>query len=352
MEKNRKGKKTFLHDAKAVQVAIVTLILITIAAAGAMSQENAQYPMNPNMTLKGKLNITGSTTILPVTEAAKMEFIKIYPRVVINTSGGGSDYGRMVAYTTKKKSRDIGASSSIWPDSDQLINGTLVPRRTQSIIQEGDGNATVFETKFGTGMIVIAANLGRNITSINIVNTSPVCISNFSAPTAKICFNDLKDAYEGKPPVSFEGKEVIQRSDASGTEETFAKWIGLADPVTGQLISNVTGEIGNKGVRNYINSTPNTIGFVDIGFTKGRVNGARNVLAAKMNDTAANATTKGVGMAYDNASISLTHTGKGLARDLFYYNKGIPGGAMKVYLNWIMTPEGQKVVRKEGFFSI
>lgn len=351
MERNTKGIKAFMQDAKAVRAAIVTLILITVAAAGAEipSQENAQYP---NMTVKGTLNITGSTTILPVTEAAKVEFIKIYPRVVINPSGGGSDYGRMVAYTTGKKKRDIGASSSIWPDSDQLFNGTPVPRRSKSIIQEGDKNATVFETKFGTGMIVIAANLGRNITSINIVNTTPVCISNFSAPTATICFNDLKDAYEGKPPVSFEGKEVIQRSDASGTEETFSKWIGLADPVTGQLISNVTGEIGNKGVRDYINSTPNTIGFVDIGFTKGRVNGAKNVLAAKINGTAANATTKGVGMAYDNASISLTYTGKGLARDLFYYNKGIPRGAMKVYLNWILTPVGQKVVQKEGFFSI
>lgn len=353
MEKNTKGIKAFLHDAKAVLPAIVTLILITVAAAGAEipSQENAKYLTSSNITVNGTLNITGSTTILPITQAAKVEFNKTYPRVKINPSGGGSDYGRLVAYTTKKKLIDIGASSSRWPDSDQLINGTLVPSRSKVIIQEGNKNATVFETKFGTGMIVVAANLGSNITAINVVNTTN-CTSKFTAPTAKICFKDLKNAYAGKPPASFAGKRVIQRQDASGTEETFAKWIGLADPVTGQLKSNVTGKNGNKGVRDYINSTPNTIGFVDIGFTKGQVNGAKNVIAAKMNGTAANAATKGVGKAYDKASMGLTSTGKGLARDLFYYNKGIPQGAMKVYLNWILTSDGQKVVQKEGFFSI
>lgn len=354
MEKNKKGIKAFLRGAKAISAAIAILIFIAVATAGAEipAQKNAPYLANQNMTVNGTLNITGSTTILPITQAAEVEFIKTYPLVVINPSGGGSDHGRLVAYTTERNLVDIGASSSIWADSDQIIEGILVPRRSKVIIPEGGINATVFETKFGTGLIVVAANLGSDVTTINIVNTTPICESNFSVPTAKICFKDLKDAYEGKPPVSFAGKEVLQRQDASGTEETFAKWIGLADPVTGQLKSNVTGKNGNQGVRDYINSTPNTIGFVDIGFTRGQVNGANNVMAAIMNGIAANATTKGVGKSYDSESISLTSTGKGLARDLFYYNKGTPQDAMKVYLDWILSPDGQNVVEKEGFFSI
>lgn len=357
MKKNTKGIEAFLQDAKAISPVIATLILIVVAAvssagAEALSQENAQHLASQSMTVKGTLNIPGSTTILPITQAAKVEFGKKYPKVVINPSGGGSDYGRLVAYTTKKPLVDIGASSAIWPDSNQIINGKLVPGRSKVIIQEGGKNAIVFETKFGTGMVVVAANLDKKVKAINVVNTKPICKSNFAAPTATICFKDLKDAYAGKPPSSFAGKKVIQRSDASGTEETFAKWIGLADPVTGQLKSKVTGKNGNKGVRDYISSTPNTIGFVDIGFTSGQVNGAKNVIASKMKGTAANAKTKGVGKAYDKASISLTSTGKGLARDLFYYNKGTPKGAMKVYLDWIKTPDGQKIVQKEGFFSI
>ncbi len=346
MEKNTKGKKAFLHDAKAISPAIAILILIAVATAGA---EPLQNLASPNTTVTGTLNITGSTTILPITQAAKVEFNNIYPLVVINPSGGGSDHGRRVAYTTVENLTDIGASSAIWPDTPQVIEGTTVPGRPTVVIQAG--GTPVFETKFGTGLIVVAANLGSSVTTINVVNTTP-CVSNFAAPTAKICFKDLKNAYEGNPPASFAGKEVIQRQDASGTEETFAKWVGLADPATGQLISNVTGKNGNQGVRDYINSTQNTIGFVDIGFTKGQVNGANNVIATMMDGTAANATTAGVGKAYDKASISLTSTGKGLARDLFYYNKDIPQGAMKVYLDWILSPAGQNVVQKEGFFSI
>lgn len=80
MEENTKGIKTFLQVAKAVSPAILALILITVAAAGTemTSHGNVKY-MGQNLTVKGTLNITGSTTILPVTEAAKVEFNKEYP---------------------------------------------------------------------------------------------------------------------------------------------------------------------------------------------------------------------------------------------------------------------------------
>ena len=139
MKKNKKGIRAFLQGAKAISPAIAILIFIAVATAGAEipAQKNAPYLASPNMTANGTLNITGSTTILPITQAAEVEFIKANPLVIINPSGGGSDYGRLVAYTTERNLVDIGASSAIWPDSEQLINGTLVPSRSKSIIQEG-----------------------------------------------------------------------------------------------------------------------------------------------------------------------------------------------------------------------
>ncbi len=91
MKINTKGIEAFLHDTKAVSPAIAIIILIVIAtvAAGAEipSHENAPDMASQNLTVNGTLNITGSTTILPIPQAAKVEFIKMYPRVVINPSG-------------------------------------------------------------------------------------------------------------------------------------------------------------------------------------------------------------------------------------------------------------------------
>ncbi|VVB56372.1 PBP superfamily domain protein [uncultured archaeon] len=353
---NTKGIRAFLHDAKAVSPAIATLILIVIAAVAAAgvgilvqsSQKNAQDQTgNKNLDVMGTINIKGSTTVMPITQGAAEVFMKKYPAVTINVGGGGSEVGQLLAWTTASPKEDIGASSSKWSTDDKTINGILIPKRATAIIQEAGESAKVFETKIGTGMIVLA---GQN--TMDIVNTTG-CVSN----TTSICYGDLKAAYAGTGQIGTTGLTVIQRSDKSGTEETFAAWIGLVKSDDKQLNSNVTGYQGNQGIRDAIASNPNLVGFVDVGFTGSFLNGNAKVVAATMNNTKAEDANKGVGKTYDIQSISLTGITdvtkqKGLARDLFYYNQGIPTGAIKTYLDWIMTPDGQKVVQNEGFFSI
>lgn len=350
---NMKEIRAFLHDAKAVSPAIATLILIVIAAVAAAgvgilvqsSQQNAKDQTgDKNLNAMGTIDIKGSTTLLPVTQAAAEAFMKKYPAITINIGGGGSEVGQLLAWTTTKPTQEMGASSSKWSSSDKTISGIVIPKRETAIIQEAGENAKVFESKIGTGMIVMAGK-----TEFNVDNSTGCANS-----ATNICFTDLKNAYQNGAIIPVSNYKVVQRSDKSGTEETFAAWIGLVNSVDKQLnSSNVTGYQGNQGIRDAIanDATGKTIGFVDVGFTGTNVNGNVNVLAGKMNNTAANSDTKGVGKDYDSASISLTSTGKGLSRDLFYYNQGIPTGAIKTYLDWIMTPDGQKIVQQEGFFS-
>lgn len=236
-EKNMVNKteiRAFLHDAKAVSPAIATLILIVIAAVAAAgvgilvqsSQKNAQdQTANKDLSVMGTLNIKGSTTILPVTQAAAEAFMKKYTAITISPSGGGSDYGQLIAYTTTSPLNDVGASSSQWSTSTKTINGITLPARKDIIIQEAGADAKVFETKIGTGMIVLASQDQINVDATN--------------------FSLLRTAYSGSGSVTMGGKsyKVVQRSDMSGTEETFAKWIGLAD-TNGQLITN-TNVIGS-----------------------------------------------------------------------------------------------------------
>lgn len=381
--KNTKGIRAFLHDAKAVSPAIATLILIVIAAVAAAgvgllvqnSQKNAQdQTSNKNLDVMGTLNIKGSTTVLPISQSAATEFMKKYPAVTINVAGGGSDIGQLLAWTTTSPTEDIGASSSKWSTDDKTINGILIPKRATAIIQEAGENAKIYETKIGTGMIVVAGRFkdttsGEYATSIVVSNTAPTAYA-AATKTLTINFGDLQKAYtptdpsEGEIAVGTDKIKIIQRSDPSGTEETFAKWVGEQDSTTKQLAVSTTkvlGYQGNQGVRDAIAGTPatgyqGTVGFVDVGFTGSNVNGNVNTLAAGMDNAGAtvkaDSTTKGVGAAYDTASDVVNGAvSAGLARDLFYYNQGLPTNAIKAFLDWMLTPDGQKIVQNEGFFS-
>ncbi len=356
---NKKEIKAFLHDAKAVSPAIATLILIVIAAVAAagigilvtQSQGSSKEMLTQKTaSVQGKIVSDGSTTVLPVTLLAAPNFMADNPSYSIVATGGGSDIGQLDIFTKKV---DIGASSSQWSSSIKTVNGIQLPARKDAIIQEAGPTATVWETAIGTGMIVMAGNI-PNATTINIVLGLAGASTNTSG-VFNITYGDIQAGYvAGTVNVAGTILTTVQRSDQSGTEETFAAWLGKADATTKQLDSTVTAhaEQGNQGIRDYVSANKNTIGFVDIGFTTGQVNGAANVVPATQNGVVASSTTKGVGKAYDSASLVVSTGTKGLARDLYYYTYGVPTGAVKAYLDFIQSSKGQDEVHAAGFFSI
>ena len=48
---------------------------------------------------------------------------------------------------------------------------------------------------------------------------------------------------------------------------------------------------------------------------------------------------------------TLNHTYP-IARPLFMYTLGEPAGAVKKYLDWILSDAGQKIVRKSGYVPL
>ncbi len=475
---NTKGIKQFLMDAKAISPAIATLILIVIAAVAAAgigfivqkAQTNTQSQTgNQDLSASGTIVIKGSTTVLPITQIAAVDFMKKYPAINLQISGGGSDVGK---YDIYEKTVDIGASSSKW-GAAYTYNGITIPSRTDIIIQDAGPNAAIWETAIGTGMIVVAGNLvdpnaqNAQITNIKVVpgtGTGLIPGSGTTPGSVQIGFTDLQNAYKGSgllnipllsgsvngtnltnpganltaanltytitgggsptvpatvnytvsggivsnltisnggsgytsvPTLTFVDTndtsitlptatltissptvsgtpignvQVIQRSDPSGTEDVFSNWISNGNSGNGagmrgsdtQLTASTTtvpGYQGNQGVRDAIHGTPasgtaGTIGFVDVSFATGgaNANAYTNVIAATMNSVAAGTNTKGVGGPYDVQS--KTMSSQGLSRDLFYYSQGVPTGAVKAYLDYIVSSAGQDAVHAAGFYSI
>ncbi len=367
MEKNTKGIKAFLQDAKAVSPAIATLILIVVAAVAAAaigvmvqsSQGDAGKTLTDKSTeVQGRISTKGSTTVLPISQLAAVGFMAKNPSYKVDVAAGGSGVGRMLVYT---KAVDIGASSDPWPTEEKTQDGIKVPARKDAIIQEAGPDATIWETKIGTGTIVVAGNVKKSTatsaaTTINVTNDIAWSTPGFNAAGTilNLTFANLLTLYTAgtftTPDASATVLSAVQRSDPGGSEEVFAAWIGLADS-SGYLPAAAVGAQGNQGIRDYIASNTNTIGFVDIGYTKGGANGKDNVIASKMDGVVASKDTKGLNGLYDTASKTVSAGPKGLARDLYYYSYGVPKGAVKMYLDYIVSPDGQENVKKAGFFS-
>ena len=84
-----------------IPLSITLLAVLTITACGNSNPTTPTTPATPN--LSGTIEIDGSSTVFPITEAVAEEFRKIQPQVRINVgiSGTGGGFKRFVAGETQ-----------------------------------------------------------------------------------------------------------------------------------------------------------------------------------------------------------------------------------------------------------
>jgi phosphate transport system substrate-binding protein len=96
---------------------------------------------------------------------------------------------------------------------------------------------------------------------------------------------------------------------------------------------------GSKDVVQLVGSTPTAIGYSGMGYATPAVKKLK--LAAKQ------------GAPSFEASVENTlNKSYPLARSLHVYTLGEPQGAVKGYIDWIMSEAGQKIVQDSGFVPI
>ncbi|VVB90894.1 PBP superfamily domain protein [uncultured archaeon] len=373
---NKGNIKQFLHDARAVSPAIATLILIVVAAVAAAgigilvshSQGSSKAMLDSKTaSVQGQITIVGSTTILPVDLIAGPAFMASNPQYSVSSNGGGSGLGRYTAWTTASPITDIGASSEQWHVGTEVQNGVTLPGRADAVIQLGGKSAKVWETKIGTSMVVLAYN-GNNATFGTGVNAKPIDIGNVATtlPTAltngSIMYSDLKALYLSGTaiPLYNTPQTIYYRSDSSGTQDTFMKWLNnpnyvnsVFSPPTGAGVTFI-GEPSNEQIQAAMGACTATqacFGLIDVGFTSTGQNANANVIATTQEGTAASSGSKNVGGPYDKASQAASASANGLSRDLYYYTQGTPTGAIQAFLQYMLGSDGQNAVQKAGYFS-
>jgi len=242
----------------------------------------------------GSISIVGSTTVEPIAVKAAEKYMDEHEGADIQVSGGGSSVG---IKSVGEGTADIGMASRQIKDSEKQLYPSLV----EHVI-----------AKDAIALIVHPGNPISDLTTAQIKSIYKGEITNWKAL--------------GGPDMAI---VVVGRDSASGTREFFhEKVMNKEDFVATQLEKS-----SNAGVKESVKNTPGAIGYVGLGYID------QTVKAVKVDGVGPTVT------AVLNGSYPIS-------RALYMYTQGQPTGLAKSFLDFIKSPEGQKIVQEEGFVPL
>lgn len=242
--------------------------------------------------------IKGSTTVLPIAQAAAEAFMKKRPDINISLSGGGSGDGIKALID---KSTDIANSSR-----------DMKPEEVK-----------------------LARERGVDPAAHRVAIDAIVPIVHPTNPITDLTIEQLSLIYQGKitnwKEVGGADKKivVISRDTSSGTYETWEQKVLHKAKVTprAQL------QASNGAIVQAVSKNKYAVGYIGIGYL--------------------NKAVKGLKVAGVQASAQTALSGQyPIARPLFMFTNGQPKGATAEYIKFLLSPEGQKIVKKEGFVPL
>lgn len=172
-------------------------------------------------------------------------------------------------------------------------------------------------------------------------------IVNPQNPVSQLTLQQVSDIYSGKinnwKEVGGEDRPIVRlsRETNSGTHVYFLETVlrlGKKDNKT--LFSMDTLLLpSSEGIITEVRHNPNAIGYDGLGYVP--------------HDLKVIAIAKEAGAPYVLPSIiTVNDKSYPIARDLYMYTNGEPGGIIKEYLDWIFSPEAQQIVAELGFVPV
>jgi phosphate transport system substrate-binding protein len=232
-----------------------------------------------------KITIAGSTSVQPVAQKLADAYTKEHPNVKITVQGGGSSVGITDA---EQGIVSIGASSENLTANDSAkLNQTII----------GYDGIAVIVNKNNTAVSGLTSEQLAGIYTGNITNWNQV-----GGSDAKI--------------------DVITREQGSGTRTNFQKLVLNGS----QVESSAIVQTSTQGVKSAVSGDPNAIGFISLTGLDS------SVKAISVN---------GVGISVDN----ITNGTYNLQGPLMFLTKGTPKGTVQDFINWVLGPEGQAIVK-------
>lgn len=278
---------SFRMSCRTGRTGVALLTVVAVALTPALSGCGRRGPSET------KLNVSGSTTVLPIAEAAAEMFQKENPGLSVLVSGIGSSAG---IESVGNGSSDIGTSSRDLKPEEAPLGLVDTPIAHDAI-----------------AVIVNPSNPVDGLTKAQIAEIFEGRITNWSEV--------------GGPDMEI---GLVNRDEASGTREAFWKIVLDSKPFdpTAAVLP------GTGQVRFVVAESSGAIGYISVGFVD------RTVKAIAVD---------GVAPTEEN----ITAKRYPISRLLYFLTKGEPKGLAKKFIDFVLSPAVQEgVVREAGFLPI
>ncbi|MGQ9707242.1 MAG: PstS family phosphate ABC transporter substrate-binding protein [bacterium] len=244
------------------------------------------------------ISIQGSTTVLPIMQRIAEVYMQKHPDIKIDVSGGGSGVG-ITAFIDG--TIDIAMSSR-----------KMKPEEVQNAKKK---NINVKEVEIARDGIAVIVHPSNTITNITLAQLHDIYIGKTTNWKA-LGGND-------KPIV------VISRDTASGTYEIFNERVLMKDKVRSDSLMQAS----NSAVKGAVSGSEDAIGYIGFGYI------SDDVKAIKV----------------ENIEISKETVLSGtypISRQLYIYLRDNSPKPIIDLVDFIIGPEGQKIVEEVGFIPI
>lgn len=282
------------------------LLVLAIFSVSCSSSTASQNSPQTNAYIENK----GSDTIVNLALAWAERYQAEHPDIRISVTGGGSGTG--IA---------------------SLINGTVDLANASRQIKPEE-----IEQSQSKGINPVEHIIARDAIAV---------IVNPQNPVTQLTLEQISDIYSGKisnwKEVGGEDRPIVRlsRETNSGTHVYFLETVlRLGEAENKTLFSRDTLLLpSSEGIISEVRHNPNAIGYDGLGYVP--------------HDLRVIAIAETEGKPYILPMVSTVNDKSySIARDLYMYTAGEPTGAIKDYLDWILSSEAQEIVAELGFVPI
>jgi phosphate transport system substrate-binding protein len=261
---------------------------------------------------KATVQIKGSDTMVNVEQAWAEEYKTIKPDVNVEVSGGGSGVG---IAALEKATIDIAAASrNIKPEEVEKTKKATGKEPKEFIV--------------GFDALAVFVHKGNPLARISLDQLRGIFIENGTITR----WSQLGVTIPG---VRDDRIVLVSRQSSSGTYSFFRERVlHKKDFRLGSLDMN-----GSKEVVELVSNTRTAIGYSGMGYATGGV---------KMLDLSIHEGDTAISPTVEN-TVSKKYP---LARSLQFYTLGEPMGEEKNFIDWVLSRDGQVVVRNNGYVPI
>ena len=230
--------------------------------------------------------------------------MKAHPDVTIQVTGGGSGTG----------------IAALIDGTTDICQASRAMKQEEKDKLKANKNVEAVETPVALDALAIYVNKENPVTALTLEQAQKIFLGEIT---------DWKDV-GGKP-----GKIVLYgRENSSGTYVYFQEHVlkGKDFPPAYQALP------GTGGVVDAVSKDKGGIGYGGIGYAKD----IKTLNVAKDKDTAP----------VEPTMANVLNNSYPISRQLFWYTAGPPQGSVKPLVDWVLSPEGQKLVSEKGFYPL